>query len=122
MEIIKGMVVCFLVITAIKFTIYKLKKQKGLVGKFSFKHYRKDNWMDYVIYLTISYVTYEYNMDVVIFLNYVFSKIGLDWTIPSVNNNEFYFVVTPIAFTFLFYFWLRKKVSNPIHRKITPVK
>ncbi|WP_438423146.1 hypothetical protein [Aquimarina macrocephali] len=122
MDILKGLIICFIMITVIKFTIYKLKKQKGIVGKFSFKYYMRDNWMDYFTHLSLSYVTFEYDQDVIVFLNYLFSKMGLEWTVPHVENNEFYFVVTPIALTALFYLWLRKKVSNPIQRKITPVK
>ncbi|WP_109437808.1 hypothetical protein [Aquimarina sp. AU119] len=121
MEVIKGLLVCFLMMTIIKFIHFKYLRKNKSNEKFDILIWIQDNWMDYFIYIGISFLVYVYNTDAINTINYVLQKIGTDWRIPDIENRSFYFVLGPIVLSFIAYKFLRNKVSKPVQNKITPL-
>lgn len=121
MELIKGLLMCILVITIIKFIRFRyLGKNQNNPQDFSWKFWVKDNWMDYIINLGLSLIVYTYDHDAITTINTVFKKLSLDWEIPHFENSGFYFVLVPFLVALLTYKYLRKKVSVPVQKTVNP--
>lgn len=120
MNILYGLGYCLLIISIIKAIDFQIKKRKGKIVKpFNKTYFLRDNWMDYLINVGISFLVYQFNEDAINSLNYLIDQLNLNWQIPEVDNKMFYFVLIPVVIAIISYKFFRKKVSIPIQNKIT---
>ena len=121
MDFLKGLLYCLFVVTLLKIIHFKYFRSKvtNEPTEWNFEYWLKNNWMDYFIQVGISILFVEFSTEILSSVNPIIKKF-IDWEIPNVNNNIYYFILVPVLITVITYKFLRKKISQPLQNKVTP--
>lgn len=116
LTIIKGLIIAFLVISLWKLIRYKFKDNNRA---FNFKFWFANNWVDYPIHLGITALFFFFEHDMLSVINPFLERNEL-WQIPHPENKGFIFVMIPIFISLVLYPLLRKLLSKPIQKTVSP--
>jgi hypothetical protein len=111
-----GLLISFGVITLWKLIRYKYKDNpKPFNGWF----WISNNWVDYPIHLGITTLFFFFEHDMLDTINPILERNEL-WQIPHPHNKGFIFVLIPIVISLVLYPLLRKLLSKPIQKQVSP--
>ena len=116
MEVLTQLGICFGVISVIKYLTYL---RRDNTKPFDRNYWFKDNVLDYPIQMFVSWLVFTYDHSFIQAIQWVATNIfNTDYQIPHFDESDFYYIVTPVVFTWFTYKYIRKKTTKKVSPKL----